>query len=376
MVKKAYSLETKLACIEMKKAGKSNKVIMETLGIKNVSQVKTWWRWYENDELHRFYQPVGKQYTYGKGLEQLSEVEQLCLQVELLKKYRSLNKKIDKMSLIKLVEDYKSIYPVTVILDCFGVKRSTFYRWKSESEKPKKRDHVIETIEKLCMENHFIYGYRTITRLLKKIHGLAINHKKVYRIMKEKGWLCRVKPKKAPNLGKPYYVTENKLNRDFQADKPLEKLVTDITYLYFGNSKLYLSSIMDLYNREIVAYTISDKQDTNFVLDTLNQLELPQGAMLHSDQGSVYTSKAYFQACTEKGIIRSMSRKGTPADNACIEWFHSVLKSETFYLHHWRNLTKDSITDIVKNYITFYNKTRVQQRLNDQSPVDYRKLTA
>ena len=90
MVKKAYSVETKLACIEMKKAGKSNKVIMATLGIKNVSQVKTWWRWYRKDELHRFHQPVGKQYTYGKGMEQLSEVEQLRLQVELLKKYRSL----------------------------------------------------------------------------------------------------------------------------------------------------------------------------------------------------------------------------------------------------------------------------------------------
>lgn len=90
MVKKAYSVETKLACIEMKKAGKSNKVIMETLSIKNVSQVKIWWRWYRNGELHRFHQPVGKQYTYGKGMEQLSEVEQLRLQVELLKKYRIL----------------------------------------------------------------------------------------------------------------------------------------------------------------------------------------------------------------------------------------------------------------------------------------------
>ena len=78
----------------------------------------------------------------------------------------------------------------------------------------------------------------------------------------------------------------------------------------------------------------------------------------------------------KKGITRSMSRKGTPADNACIEWFHSVLKSETFYLHKWRNLTKDSITDIVKNYILFYNETRIQQKLNDQSPVEYRKLVA
>ena len=93
-------------------------------------------------------------------------------------------------------------------------------------------------------------------------------------------------------------------------------------------------------------------------------------------RGSVYTSKAYYQACTEKGITRSMSRKGTPAANAYIEWFHFVLKSETFYLHKWRNLTKDSITEIVKNYIIFYNETRIQQRLNDQSPVEYRKLVA
>ncbi|WP_375153701.1 IS3 family transposase [Streptococcus iniae] len=376
MVKKAYSLETKLSCIEMKNVGKSNKVIMETLGIKNDSQIYTWMKWYEKDELHRFHQPVGKQYTYGQGMEQLSEIEQLRLQVDLLKKYRSLNKKIDKVTLIKLVEDYKNIYPVSVILNCFGVRRSTFYRWKKKRETPQKRDVIVETIELLCMENHFIYGYRTITRLLKKTYGLTINAKKVYRIMKTNGWLCRTRPKKSPNLGKPYYVTGNKLNRNFQADKPLEKLVTDITYLYFGNCKLYLSSIMDLYNREIIAYTISDCQDTDFVLDTLNQLKLPNGALLHSDQGSVYTSKAYYQACTEKGITRSMSRKGTPADNACIEWFHSVLKTETFYLHDRRKYNKDSITNIVKNDITFYNETRIQQKVKDQSPVQYRKLIA
>lgn len=92
MVKKAYSLDTKLACIEMKKAGKSTKVIMETLGVKNKSQVYTWWKWYQNDELYRFYQAVGKQYSYGKGRKELSELDQLKLQVKLLKKYRSLTR--------------------------------------------------------------------------------------------------------------------------------------------------------------------------------------------------------------------------------------------------------------------------------------------
>ncbi|MGT2625103.1 DDE-type integrase/transposase/recombinase [Streptococcus thoraltensis] len=167
-------------------------------------------------------------------------------------------------------------------------------------------------------------------------------------------------------------MTENKFNRESQTNQPLQRLVTDITYLYFGKCKLYLSSIMDLYNREIVDCTISDTQDTNVILDTLNQLDLLQGALLHNDQGSV----AYYQTCIEKDIIRSMSRKGTPADNACIEWFHSVLKSETFYLHKWRNLTKDSMTNIVKKYITLYNETRIQQQLNDHSSVQYRKLVA
>lgn len=158
-------------------------------------------------------------------------------------------------------------------MECFNVPKSTYYRWlKSLNNGESKSDKVTNRIEELCLKSQFIYGYRTITRLLFKEYGLVVNAKKVYRIMKENGWLCRTKPKKFPNLGKPYYVTDNKMDRDFPSSKPLHKLVTDITYLYFGNCKLYLSSIMDLFNLEIIAYSISDVQNTDFVLDTLNQL--------------------------------------------------------------------------------------------------------
>ncbi|MDT2820120.1 IS3 family transposase, partial [Vagococcus lutrae] len=108
-----------------------------------------------------------------------------------------------------------------------------------------------------------------------------------------------------------------------------------------------------------VAYSISDKQDVNFVLDTLNQLPEVNDCILHSDQGSVYTSYTYQQEVTKRGITMSMSRKGTTADNACIESFHSSLKSETFYLDGLNNEPTSIVIQIVIDYIKYYNKTRI-----------------
>ncbi|MBG9929443.1 tail length tape measure protein, partial [Bacillus aryabhattai] len=180
---------------------------------------------------------------------------------------------------------------------------------------------------------------------------------------------------KRKQTGQPYQVAENVLNRNFRAERPLQKLVTDITYLPFGPKQLYLSSIQDLFNGEIIAYSVSDCQNVEFVLDTLSQLpSLPQGCTLHSDQGSVYTSYAYQRKVKERGIIMSMSRKGTPADNASIESFHSSLKSETFYLDELTCTTTAIVEQTVESYITYYNHIRIQTKLNNQSPVQYRQL--
>lgn len=150
-----------------------------------------------------------------------------------------------------------------------------------------------------------------------------------------------------------------------------------MTYLPFGGKMLYLSSILDLYNNEIIAYTIGEKQDVSLVLDTLHQLpELPEGCLLHSDQGSVYTSAVYQQEIKGKGITMSMSRKGTPADNAPIESFHATLKAETFYLEGLTRTTTAIVDQTIREYITYYNNTRIQLKLNNQSPSDYRKPVA
>ncbi|EVX60908.1 IS3 family transposase [Staphylococcus aureus] len=243
----------------------------------------------------------------------------------------------------------------------------TWWRWYRNGESYRFLQHV---------GKQYTYGYRKITALINQCYTSPINHKRVQRIMQKHHLNCRVRPKKTTRIGKPYYKTDNLLQRQFKASCPMEVLTTDITYLPFGHSMLYLSSIMDIYNGEIVAYKIDDKQDQRLVNDTLNQIDIPEGYILHSDQGSVYTSYAYYQLCEEKGIIRSMSRKGTPADNAPIESFHSSLKSETLYINNQLNSSNHIVIDIVEKYIKNYNNNQIQQKLGYLSPVKYRELIA
>ena len=273
-------------------------------------------------------------------------------------------------AVVKLVEELKDKYTVHLICSCLNVPISTYYRWKKKDFSP---TVIEETIGKICKKTKFIYGYRKIKYLIQKELNQIVNHKVVQRIMQKNGWNCAVRPKKAIKIGKPFSITDNTLNRNFSADKPMQKLTTDITYLPFGPKRLYLSSIMDLHNGEILAYTIGPKQDTKFVLDTLNQIDLPKDVLLHSDQGSVYTSAEYYNLCKEKNIIRSMSRKGTPADNAPIESFHSSLKCEAFYIKDEVITSSSIVIQIVENYIKYYNENRIQQKLDYLSPVEYRR---
>lgn len=274
---------------------------------------------------------------------------------------------------VELVESIRGTVSVVQACAWLGVPRATYYRWKSARDTVR-TDNMVEKVRELCVRHKYRYGYRKITGLLQM--EFQINHKRVQRIMQEEQLQCRVKVKKRKPTGQPAYIAEHLLKRQFRAEAPMKKLVTDITYLPYGGKMLYLSSILDLFNGEIVACTISDKQDTAFVLDTLNQLPPLSGAMLHSDQGSVYTSQAYQEAAKGKGITMSMSRKGTPADNAPIESFHSTLKSETFYLEGLTHTTTAIVEQTVRDYIIYYNSIRIQTKLNNQSPVDYRRLAA
>lgn len=271
---------------------------------------------------------------------------------------------------VDLVEELKGTMSIQTICAHMGVARATYYRWRKQRGLLSNKDSRDQAIGAACAAHKYRYGYRKIATLFPEIA-----EKTVQRVMQKYNWSCRVKVKKRKRTGQPANIADNTLARDFKATAPLQKLVTDITYLPFGQSMLYLSSIMDLYNGEIIAYTVGDTQDTTFILDTLAQLkQLPGDIILHSDQGSVYTSYVYQAAVKEKGITMSMSRKGTPADNSPIETFHSSLKSETFYLDGIHSTSNACVIRIVEEYIHYYNNIRIQTKLNNQSPVKYRQL--
>lgn len=170
------------------------------------------------------------------------------------------------------------------------------------------------------------------------------------------------RPRKWRQMGKQVHRYENLLNRQFNADKPNQKWVTDISYIHTGQGILYLSMIRDLYDNSIVAYKTGTSQAVNLVLDTIRMAmakeKVAAELQLHSDQGSQYTSQAYFELTQEYGITPSMSRRGNCYDNAMAENFFSILKTECIYRH--KPKTFEEANYLIDNYIYFYNHQRIQ----------------
>ncbi|WP_338405848.1 IS3 family transposase [Bacillus pseudomycoides] len=273
-------------------------------------------------------------------------------------------------------------YTVTILCDIAGVTRSGYYKWRKRNSAFSEKQLEDAEIKKKILMCHKklrgIYGYRRVQVWLKVTYNLHLNHKRIQRLMGELGIKAVIR-RKRPYYGKKevYVVSDNHLNRNFQASKPNEKWVTDITYLIFNGQRLYLSAIQDLYNNEIVAYEISRRNDLKLVLDTLKKARKKRnvkGILLHSDQGFQYTSRQYNQLLKKYQMKASMSRKGNCWDNACIENFFSHFKSECFHLYSFRKA--DEVKLAVRKYIQFYNHQRFQKKLNNLSPYKYRTQVA
>ena len=252
--------------------------------------------------------------------------------------------------------------------------RSTFYYYVKASNTDKyitERQAIIELYE----QNKQRYGYRRITLELHN-NGINLNHKTVLKLMKS----LNIRGEQRKNeqyhsyKGEVGKVAENILNRDFTASKPFEKLTTDVTRFKVCNDKVYLSPVMDLYNREIVAYSISLSPDLAQIREMLQGLEdkLPDGAtpIFHSDQGWQYQHGEYQKYLKEHNIIQSMSRKGNCMDNGAMENFFGRLKVEMFYGEKFE--TVDEFVHRLKEYIDYWNNERISLKLKGMSPVQYR----
>ncbi|WP_155979537.1 IS3 family transposase [Sporosarcina ureae] len=388
MGKNVYSSEVKWAVVKDKLSGElTTNEIMEKHGIKNKSQVETWMRWYRANEMYRFDQPIGKQYTFGHGPELSSEADKkerqlshLKMENEILKKVHGDRKEIEKEIVLQIVEKLKKKYTITAILSALGVPRATYYRWRLEGT-GKSLSVEEEAIMELCKRTKYRNGHRKIKALLKIEYNIKLNRNTVQSLMQKHNLQCRIKPKrKWKSQGESIIIAPDLLKRNFTASEPNQKWVTDITYIQYGSTTKYLSTIMDLYNNEIVAYKLYDHQQTPLVIDTLKAAlaarNHPTGVIIHSDQGSVYTSYAYQAYIKDNDLIGSMSRRGNCWDNAVIESFHSSLKSEEFQYVKFNSLRNDDVAERVITYLNYYNEERIQEKLGYLTPVKYGEMAA
>lgn len=241
-------------------------------------------------------------------------------------------------------------------------------------QRPDKYRVEKEEITAIYHENQGRYGYRRITLEMRN-RGYVINHKTVSRLMKDLGLKCQVRIKKYRSYkGEIGKVAPNLINRDFHADAPNQKWTTDITEFSLFGRKLYLSPILDMYNGEIISYNISEHPHLGQVMDMLDKafIKIPDNTDLifHSDQGWQYQHKTYQKRLKEKGIRQSMSRKGNCLDNAIMENFFGLLKSELLYLREFESL--EEFREELKRYIHYYNHQRIKGKLKGLSPVQYR----
>lgn len=266
------------------------------------------------------------------------------------------------------------------------IPRSSFYYIIA----PKAKTEYDQILQLRLKENQdeldFTYGAKRMAKHLTIKYGEVYNHKRVANRMHRWGLQSKIRRKRFPD---GYYRTKNEkiantpgniLNREFTASQSNKKIVTDITYLRVKEGWLFLSAVLDLFNNEIITHTYSRRLDMDLVLTTIGSLPKDgslKDCIFHSDKGWTYTNQRYCNALAELNITQSFSRKANPWDNAGIESFFGILKSETIYRNDRKKLLSAAELQLkIEQYIEFYNTKRIQKKLGYQSPIQYRQSVA
>ena len=269
-------------------------------------------------------------------------------------------------------------YKIQIICEILGLNRSSYYKWKNRKvpEKENKDQELCELImEYDCSYNH-ILGYRRMTMYINRLNNTNYSWKYIRRLMGKLKIKSKIRRKRYNYIKvQPEQVGENILSRDFISNYPNEKWLTDVTEFKVINQKqkIYLCSILDLYYKSIVAYTLSFRNDNKLVFDTFDKaitLNPTAKQIFHSDRGFQFTSKTFKFKLDEQGMIQSMSRVGKCIDNGPMEAFWGTIKSEMYYINKF--YSTENLIQSIKDYIEFYNNKRFQAKLKCLAPMEYR----
>ena len=276
--------------------------------------------------------------------------------------------------------EYRNIYTVKAICRVLNVSESGYYRWLRNRNKLSKRQLLLVKIKEILTEHpdNDNYGYDRIHKVL-KLRGIDVSRNTVYRAMKDGGLIHKArKPHGITKATTEIQEKENIIKRDFSSDKPIKKLLTDITEVQCADGKLYVSPIMDCFNGEIVALEMRDNMKKELCIDTVNQLKLKYGdlknVILHSDRGSQYTSEAFRNLLKKYEIAQSLSGTGRCYDNARMESFFATLKKEKLYRIPTYRMTREDVKTVIFRYVfIYYNRIRLYTgNPGNLSPEEYR----
>ena len=271
------------------------------------------------------------------------------------------------------------IASINRLCDVAGIPRSSYYKWVNRvvPEQEALNEILAENI-KAIHEEHPEKGYRMIRDDLERNYGFPVSDNRVLRICRALGIKSTIKYR---NEGctvsdkNPQHIAENVLGRDFQADKPNEKWLTDVTefkyYIGEEQKKIYLSAILDLFDRRIVAYVIGDSNNNPLVYETFDKAVAANPdarPIFHSDRGFQYTSNVFHQKLKAQKMVQSMSRVGKCIDNGPMEGFWGILKRERYYKRRFNS--KEAVVEMIENYIEYYNNRRYQRKLGVLTPME------
>lgn len=313
------------------------------------------------------------------------QIKQLQMEVDVLKEALNLLKKDPGINITELknrekavvIDALKDKYSLPLLLKVLHIAKSSYYYQRTAIKRVDKHDAIHKNIIELFKENRCCYGYRRIHNELRRL-GIIVSEKIVRRIMKQEKLTVPTKRtrKYSSYKGEITPEVDNIINRDFHAEQPNTKWLTDITEFAIPAGKVYLSPVIDCFDGMVVKWNIGTTPDSLLVNkmleDAIGTLSPSEHPLVHTDRGCHYRWPGWIERMQAAGLTRSMSKKGCSPDNAACEGFFGRLKNEMFYGRSWVGVSMDDFINEINSYIEWYNTKRIKQSLGYMSPVEYR----